>query len=299
MVDEVQDVKQVEVHQVDNMTPDALQEEQLIHADADRTTGVNQAAQSGMPTPSNANRTATGINSQIQSINSRLSVQVENFETFMIVPMLYKLQKMIAKFAPEQITVQRPAQRNLQTGQLMPAQDIQVSKSLFSKGANFRMEAASRMKTKANLAAFLVPVTQLLFNPQTVALAQQSGKTIDFEEWSRFMQDATGTARSYDFFRDMEANEQAQLPPTPQAVQMQKAQIQAQSRDKATQAKAAIEQAKMQQQGQQAQDDRGENSALQILQSLIKERMMHFENRMDRDTLQSSPAGNSSDQLAE
>jgi hypothetical protein len=80
---------------------------------------------------------------------------------------------------------------------------------------------------------------------------------------------------------------------------MQKAQIQAQSRDKATQAKAAIEQAKMQQQGQQAQDDRGENSALQILQSLIKERMMHFENRMDRDTLQSSPAGNSSDQLAE
>ena len=299
MVDEVQDVKQVEVHPVDNMTPDALQEEQLIHADADRTSGVNQAAQSGMPTPSNANRTATGINSQIQSINSRLSVQVENFETFMMVPMLYKLQKMIAKFAPEQIQVQRPSYRDPQTGQLVPAQGIQVSKSLFSKGASFRMEAASRMKTKANLAAFLVPVTQLLFNPQTVALAQQSGKTIDFEEWSRFMQDATGTARSYDFFRDMEANEQAQLPPTPQAVQMQKAQMQAQSRDKATQVKMQVEQQKMQQQGQQAQDDRGENSALQILQSLIKERMMHFENRMDRDTLQSTPAGNASDELAQ
>jgi hypothetical protein len=299
MVDEVQDVKQVEVHQVDNMTPDALQEEQLIHADADRTTGVNQAAQSGMPTPSNANRTATGINSQIQSINSRLSVQVENFETFMIVPMLYKLQKMIAKFAPEQITVQRPAQRNLQTGQLMPAQDIQVSKALFSKGASFRMEAASRMKTKNNLAAFLVPVTQLLFNPQTAQLAQQSGKTIDFEEWSRFMQDATGTARSYDFFRDMEPQEQAQMPPTPGAAQMMKAQMQSQSRDKATQAKMATEMAKLQQQKQTSDDDRGENSALQILQALIKERMTHFENRMDRDTLQSTPAGNASDQLAE
>ena len=113
------------------------------------------------------------------------------------------------------------------------------------------------------------------------------------------MQDATGTARSYDFFRDMEANEQAQIPPSPQAAQMMKAQMQAQSRDKATAAKMQIEQQKMQQQSQDAGDDRGENSALQILQSLIKERMMHFENRMDRDTLQSSPAGNSSDQLAE
>jgi hypothetical protein len=147
--------------------------------------------------------------------------------------------------------------------------------------ANFRMEAASRMKTKANLAAFLVPVTQLLFNPQTITLAQQSGKTIDFEEWSRFMQDATGTARSYDFFRDMEPQEQQQLPPTP------------------AQAKMAMEMQKMQQQSQTSSDDRGENSALQILQALIKERMTHFENRMDRDTLQSTPASNSSDQLAE
>jgi hypothetical protein len=295
MVDEVTDPKQVEVHPIDNMTPDAMQEEQLIHQDADRTTGVNQAVQSGMPTPSNANRTATGVNSQVNSVNSRLSVQVENFETFMIVPMLYKLQKMIAKFAPDQITVQRPSYRDPQTGQLVPSQDIQVDKTLFAKGANFRMEAASRMKTKANLAAFLVPVTQLLFNPQTAQLAQQAGKTIDFEEWSRFMQDATGTARSYDFFRDMEATEQAQMPPTPQAAQMMKAQLQAQSRDKATQAKMTIEQQKMQMQKQTADDDRGENSALQILQTLLKERMGKF----DKDTLQSTPVGNSNDELAQ
>lgn len=299
MVDEVSDVKQVEVHQIDNMTPDALQEEQLIHADADRTTGVNQQAQSGMPTPSNANRTATGINSQVNSINSRLSVQVENFETFMIVPLLYKLQKMIAKFAPEVIDVQKPSYRDPQTGQLVPPRNIQVPKTLFSKGANFRMEAASRMKTKNNLAAFLVPVTQLLFNPQTAQMAQEQGKTVDFEEWSRFLQDATGTTRSYDFFRDMEATEQNQMPPTPAAANMMKAQLQAQSRDKATAMKQQVEMAKLQAMTDTADKDRGEKSSLEMVKQLIQERMKHFENRMDRDTLQSTPAGNANDQLAE
>jgi hypothetical protein len=298
MIDEVSDPKQVEVYPIDNITPDAMQEEMLIHQDADRTSGVNQGVQSGIPTPSNANRTAGGVNAQQGAVGNRLSVPVENFETFMIVPMLYGLQKMVKKFAPDVLEVQKPAVRDPKTGQMIPPQTIQAPKETFSKDVVFRIEASSRMKTKANLAAFLVPVTQLLFNPQIGQLAQTQGKTIDFGEWSRFMQDATGTARCYEFFRDLEPQEQQQMPPTPGAAAMQKAQLAAQSRDKATQAKSQTEQAKIQAMMQKAQMEQqsnqnqtGENSAAQVLQMLIKERMARFDSRMGADVLNNSPVG--------
>jgi len=203
LIDEVPTEGSVEVLPVQNVTADAYREEQLIHAQAAKRTGINDMVQSGVPTPSNANRNATGVMAQQQSVNQRLRSAVKNFEDFLIVPMLYKMQKMMSKFG----------------GANMPE-------------VRFKMEAASRMISRDKMAMFLGPVSQMLFNEVVMKQANTQGQTIDFDEWQRFFQDATATARSYKFFRSMKPEEKQAMmqPDAKMMLEMQKAQMESQTR---------------------------------------------------------------------
>lgn len=263
LIDEVSDAKQSEVYTIENATGDALQEEQIIHQGAAKRTGVNEMVQSGIPVPSNANRSATGVAAQQKSVGTRLSSVVANFEEFMIVPMLYKLSAMIAKFAPEQFQVTNKA-----------GHTISASKGTFAKPVQFQMQASNRMIVKERLAMFLQPISMLLFNEGVMQQANTQGLTLDFSEWARFFQDATGTSKTYEFFRQMSPQEQQQMqkPDPKTAMDWQKAQLEAQTRLQMGQLKAQTETQNAQLDFQARTHGTAEKSAIEAIKALVKDR---------------------------
>jgi len=228
---------------------------------------------------SNANRNATGVNAQKSAVSNRLSTPVENFEEFIIVPLLYKMQKLIQKFAPEQL-VAVDSQGN----------KVTAPKSLFSKTVQFRMEAGSRMRTKDSLGQFLLPITQVLFNPAVMHEANIQGQTMDFDEFSRFFQDATGTSQSYRFFRAMQPQEQqAMNQPDPKtAMAMQMKQLDAQTRTNMGQMKAQTEQQKNVLDFKARTGETGEKSARELLKLLqqdsLQQRLALLDARQNAET---------------
>jgi len=245
-VDQVADVSQADQYTIENATGDAHQEEAVIHQGAAKRTGVNEMVQSGIPTPSNANRSATGVAAQQKSVGTRLSTHVKNIEDFLIVPMLHKMARMIAKFAPE------------------------TANGVFAKAMQFKMEAANRMIVKERLAMFLGPVSQLLFNEAVIGAAGKQGKTVDFDEWARFFQDATGTTRSYAFFRPMTTQEQQVMnQPDPKTMmEMAKAELEARTRKEMGMMKLMGERERI------AAETQGsaESSAIEIMKLMQKDR---------------------------
>lgn len=270
--DRVSDPKQVEVAKVENFTADAYQEEQIINQNADRRSGVNSFVQSGVPVASNANRNATGVSAQQQAVSNRLSTPVENFEQFMIVPLLYKMQRMIQKFAPEQLSAV-DEQGN----------PVTAHKSVFDKSVSYRMEAGSRMRTKNSLGQFLLPITQVLFNPAVMHEANIQGQTMDFNEFSRFFQDATGTSQSYQFFRNMLPQEQqAMNQPDPKtAMAMQMKQLDAQTRTNMGQMKAQTEQQKNVLEFKAKTGETAEKSARELLKLLQQDKVAQWKTLND------------------
>jgi hypothetical protein len=256
MIDEVSDAQHSDVYRVENVTADAYREEQIIHSDAARRTGVNEFVQSGTPTPSNANRSATGVMQQAGSVSRRLRTAVKNFEDFIIVPMLYKALRMIRRFAPERLEVMNPK-----------GEVISVERSTFERDVRFIMRAASRMIAKDRLAMMIGPVSQLLFNDVVTNIARQQGQTVDFGEFERFFHDATGTSKSYSFFREMTAQEQqaANQPDPKTMAQMQMAEMDRKTRLEIMDKKSSVETMKAQLQAAVDRDEIGEESARQIL----------------------------------
>ena len=259
LVEEITDPKHVEVLRVENATPDALMEEQMIHQGAAKRFGVNEMAQSGVPMPSNANRTATGVMTQGQNVSKRLSTIVKNFEDYLIVPMLYKIKRMIELFAPETFDYTAP---NGQT-QLGNAET-------FSKSIRFRMEAASRMVVRDRLAQFLPMISQLFLNEPFLKQLNLQGTTVDTAEFCRFIQDATATSKSYQFFRQMSETEKAAMQqPTPDMLlkaQMQQASDQ--TRMQMGQMKVQSDMAKIEAEKDAEDNKTAEGSAIKLLELL-------------------------------
>jgi hypothetical protein len=255
----VTSIDESDLYKVDMVTGDALREEMIIHQGASKRTGINEMAQSGMPTPSNANRSATGVSQQGMNVADRLSSAVKNVEDFMIVPMLYKMRAMIKKFAPEQLVI------NDGTGVQ------QVQKATFDGPVKFTIEAASRMIARERLAMFLGPVSQLLFNDVVAKMAGQQNMTVDFVEWNRFLHDATGTTKAYQFFRpmSMEEKQQSMQPDPNKMLDWQKAQLDSQTRKEIMGVKSETELTTKRMETESAQTDVAERSATEIVKALL------------------------------
>lgn len=256
LIDEVPSKDSTGVLDVEMVTQDAYKEEQLIHAQAAKRTGINEMVQSGIPVPSNANRNATGVMQQARAVNQRLRTAVKNIENYLILPMLYKMQAMVARFTEGTTPV------------------------------GFKMEAASRMVTKDRLAMFLGPVSQLLFNDAVMRQANIQGKTLDFGEWVRFFQDATGTAKVYDFFRPMnEEEKKAMNQPDPKMMmELRKAMMEAQTRLSMGDKKALVELIKARLEHDAAMTETGEKSARELSKILAGRNSGDGSKKTDRES---------------
>lgn len=193
--------KDFQLLQPQNALQNIYTEVQYLETQAEKRTGINSMSQ-GIPKGGNVNRTATGVNSQMQGANNRLQDLVANVEDYLIVPMLYKLYKLIQfHTSPND---QLPAMSQFGNFAKVPA-------FVFQKPIKFRMNAASRMISKQTLQQILPFVSQYLLNGQMLGAINGVGKTVDFNEYLQLMQDATGISRLYTLVRDLTPEEQQKM----------------------------------------------------------------------------------------
>jgi len=230
-------------------TKDIFQEIGYIQNTADRRTGINSML-SGMPSPSNANRTAQGVNSQLQGSAIRLYPIVDNFENYGIIPSVWKALKI-----SEIHLTSNDAVPGVLRDQNNPeeVQFIRISAEAFKQNTRVRCRAASKMLSRDRLTQMYQFVAQNVMNGQVIGMLNQSGQTVDFSELIQMLMDATGVPRRYQIIRPLSDQEkqfmQQQQQAQEQAKQpgeMAKAQLEAQTRLQMGQMKAQGEQQKNQ-----------------------------------------------------
>ena len=260
MTQQVHDVgKEVLIHVPSNITQSAFEEVSLAQQRVNTRTGIGPLTQGEVPTPSNANRSATGINRQVGAANTRLRPIVENIEDYLIVPLLYKAHEILQLFGGQQ---------------LQGVGGQRFDKNSVARPVQFKMVASSKMVTRERLLQLMGPITQTLLNDAVMGALQKTGQTVDLQEWSRFFQDATGLTETYTFFRQMTPEEQQmqQQPPAEALMEMQMKQQELETRVKMGELKAQSELQVAQIESITKADSQAEQSALGILK-IIAEQM--------------------------
>ncbi len=214
------DVKDMSLLQPTTQMANIFTDIAFLESAAEKRSGLN-SMMSGIPRPSNTNRTATGVSAISSGSMTRLRQTVSNIENYLIIPMLYKLYTIIQKHT-------------------LPGQELngihkngsltKVNSNSFQNKMRFRMLASSRMMTKDKLAAMFPFLMQYMLNGTFIGNLHQAGKTIDFGEVSQLLRDATGTGKLYNLIRDLTPQESQQL-----QQQSQQEVIQQQQADKSEQ----------------------------------------------------------------
>lgn len=232
---------------VQDTTKDIFQEIGYIQNAADRRTGISSML-SGMPSPSNANRTASGVNSQLQGSAIRLYPIVDNFENYGIIPSVWKALKISSIHLSSMDTVPGVIrdERNPEE-----AKFIQISAQAFKENTRVRARGASKMLSRDRLTQMYQFVAQNVMNGQVMGMLNQSGQTVDFNELMQMLMDATGIPRRYGIIRPLTPEEKQFMQQQQQAAEqakqpgeMAKAQLEAQTRLQMGQMKAQGEQQK-------------------------------------------------------
>jgi hypothetical protein len=252
--------KDMTVHLPNGASAGVSDEIAQIVLDAEKRTGVN-AMSSGIPTPSNANRTLGGMQMQTQGSSSRLSPIVRHVEDFIIKPMLMKMYRMIQIHGTEEPEQQLPVGE----GQSVPQES-------FAAPVRFTVNAASKMMSRGQLGQILPMVTQYLSQGPLLQALQSTGKTVDWEELLNMLQDATGVRTRYTLVREMsEEEKQATQQPDPQTqAMMQKAQMDQQTRMQMGQMKSETEKQKVQLEYQARSEETDAKDSRELLKFLLE-----------------------------
>jgi len=236
MVIQVDDPKNTYVHNTPDVTSNVFQELGFIRQDADRATGLGGMV-SGIPTPSNANRTAQGVNAQLQGSSLRLYPIINHAEYGMIIPaigMAVKMTRMHMDRMGNLPGVIRNPDNPEQTEQ------VGVTPEAFMQDSKVEVKAASKMLSRDRIMQYFQTLSQSLFTSQFQAELAKNGETLDFEEILACLYDATGMNRKYKFVRKYSQEEiQAQQ-------EQQKAQAQAQQTPQEMQLKQMDQQTRLQ-----------------------------------------------------
>lgn len=260
---EMADAEQMVIHNPSGITANVKDDLMLLQQMSQLRTGINSMGQ-GVPMPSNANRTAGGMQMQLQGSASRLYRIVSHVERYLIVPMLYMMYRLTQYHSlPSDML---PAMReNGEVGE--------TNAYNFKKPVRFTMRGASKMATREKLAANVPFIMQYIVAGPVLAELPKMGKTFDFEEFADMIQDASGTSRKYKLIREMnEQEKQAAAQPDPKTqAEIQKAQMERQTRLEMGQMSAQTEMAKIQSDQEIASNKEEEASAREILKLIADE----------------------------
>ena len=232
----------VQFFQPSGATTNVYSEIDFINTAAEKRTGISGLS-TGVPKPSNANRTQGGMQLQLQGSSLRLSAFVANLEDYLIVPMLYKMAKMHeVHLAAEDPSTQLPGMNP--QGEL-----TQVPATAFYKRCRFKVLASSQMITREKLAQIFPFLLQNLVQGGLLQNLTQAGMTVDWTQMFQMLQDASGIGKLYTIVRPMTPQEQQALAQQQQqanAAQQAQAQLDANVRLQMGQMKAQSEREKTQ-----------------------------------------------------
>ena len=248
------DPKQVNLLQPSASLKNVFSDINLLEVYADKTSGI-PAIVSGVPRPGNANRTAAGMQMQMDASSARLLPIVIAFESYLLIPMFYKLYHILRLHTPAGVGLQ--AMREDKTVYQIP------SESIIDKQVKFTMLASSKMLTRDKLQQIVPFLLQTLVQGPMLQGLAQSNLTVDFTELSRMIQEATGISKQYTLVRPLNEQElQAKQQPSPDAM------MQAQDTEKDRQLRLQLQQMQSQTDLQkvqmQKQPDPAEEEAAKI-----------------------------------
>lgn len=144
----------------------------------------------------------------------------------------------------------------------------------YDRNTKISIRGSQRMLTREALREVVPFLGQFFFNGQFVSALSQVGKTVDYAEFWRMIEDATGIGKRYVAIRDLNPQEkQALQQPTPQIqAQMQMKQQDAQTRLQLMDKKTQSEQSIADKQGEWEALKAQETSATAILKLIQEEK---------------------------
>ncbi|MHA2642882.1 MAG: portal protein [bacterium JZ-2024 1] len=227
------DPKAFQLLAMPDVTSGIHQELAMIQVNADRATGLNPMAISGIPMPSNANRSASGVQAQISGSNARLFTLVYNAEHYLIVSSITKAIKIIRTHAAHGSALPGII-RNKDNPQEYSY--VRINGSAFWSESRVLIRAAMRMINRdRQMQAFQI-LMQALNGPLIGSLAD-IGIMVDPMEMVSMLVDSMGIDKRYRVIRPMNEQERQAYVQSKQAqegarapVELEKAQIQAQAR---------------------------------------------------------------------
>lgn len=176
------DIRQLEPS---NITQQAFIEVEASDRRVQRATGLSDLATLGSPSSggNSANRTATGVNTQVSATQGRITYIVENIESMIIEPAVNFVIKLNRKFM------------DMQTAANWLKIDPRFQKLDPLKVMNTRVSAecraSTKMAAKSSFLQMLPMLAQVWLNPELLQMmAQQTQKTLDVTEFMHMTLDA-------------------------------------------------------------------------------------------------------------
>lgn len=190
-----------------NITQSAYLEQAASENRAQKATGLTDLAVLGTPSSGGnaASRTATGVSTQSAASFSRIQYLIENIESGVLEPLLFDMHTLNTRYLDpdKMLQVLGPDGKEAQIDPL----------TVINAEVRLSMRAGSRVQSRAAVLQAFPLISQTLLNPAFLSmLAQQQGKTIDVEELSNLILEASGyKSRVPNLFRRLTPEEQQMM----------------------------------------------------------------------------------------
>lgn len=217
------DIMQLEAS---NITQQAFIEVEASDRRVQRATGMSDLAALGTPSSggNSANRTATGVNTQLSATQGRVTYIVENIESMIIEPAVNMIIRLNRKFMDIKTAVNW-----LKVDKRFQGLD---PKKVLNTRVTAECRASTKMAAKSNFLQLLPMLAQVWLNPELLQMmAQQTDKTFDAEEFMHMTLDALNYSPRNPLIVDLtpQQKQAAQQPPAAEALKAQIAQQKMQS----------------------------------------------------------------------
>jgi hypothetical protein len=184
-----------------NITQNAYMEVSASEQRNQKTTGLTDTASFGVGSAggNSANRTATGVNSQVQAAGKRIAGIVNNLDSCFIEPLFDMLHRYNKTFlSPEQVFYLVGIPQGIDPLAIIHA-DVR-----------FKSQAGRKMQSRAMILQTMPQLLPFLLNPEVMTLlAQQSGQVLDIKAVLDDISDALNVGEMQ-WFRSMNPQEQQQ-----------------------------------------------------------------------------------------
>lgn len=190
----VSDMDSMEALVKQPILPEAYKEEDILIADAEKTTGANElATQGGQSSGGRATgfRTAAGANAVVSASSNRIQSFVDTVADQVLIPILYSFLKM------DRMWLQPSMMRRIVGKTLWAALQAEHTGDLLVDMTNnsdieFTMLAASNLAARTKMAQSLPLEGQIYMSPAVQGGLAAAGLKVNWVEYSRRMEQSTG-----------------------------------------------------------------------------------------------------------